>query len=109
VIAMVANGKLCRAPAVRQLDWENANPLKPVACAVDAPGIASPGECVAFVPGNAAPDDVPVPCNGRRPVFKLTGRVADSDRCSRWSNTWWYTQPLEALPHVKFNCYRKLG
>lgn len=82
-----------------------------VACAVDAAGIASPGECVSWPAGEKAPTDVPVPCSGSGPTGKLMGRKATEGGCARFhsaSGRYYVVERPDNLPVVKFNCYIRL-
>lgn len=109
IVALAPAAAKCAPPAVRQFAAEKpASEATKILCLADAGGIASPGECVAFPGDRIAPSYVPVPCT-TRPAMKFTGRVPKYMQCGKWSNSFWYVEPPEALPAVKFNCYKKLG
>jgi hypothetical protein len=109
IVALVASAGSCAAPAVRQMTWEEAPAARRVLCLADAQGIASPGECVAWTSDRGPVPIEPTPCTNR-PVMKFTGRAGDSGGCGRYGgSSWYYVSPRDALPSVKYNCYRKLG
>ncbi|MDQ1659573.1 MAG: hypothetical protein QOD41_4656 [Cryptosporangiaceae bacterium] len=109
--ALATDPGKCPNGSVRAMERPTNAGVKKIACAVDAAGIAGPGECVSWPAGEKAPTDVPVPCSGSGPTGKLMGRKATEGGCARFhsaSGRYYVVERPDNLPVVKFNCYIRL-